>query len=587
MRTIKWKLVAMYLGLVFLVMIVSGSFILLRYQNNEMEKARDQLEVYAQMVSEQVVLNYDESSFQSGLIQIARSGSTTGQIQGSILDRTGATLATTVTSRPPYPQYKNSVVIGAMAGTATFSRRQITDDSGTPFLAYGYPVTINEETAYVVYAQMDASSIFDSIAQTRSTIFVSVGIALLITAVMGYVFAKNLTNPIVALTGRAKELARGKLNQSVRVYSHDEIGQLSESFNYMARELSRTVSDITKEKSKLEVILHNMTDGVLSFDLDGQVLQCNSASLAMLGIEKADFTFKEFLEKFGLGIGLYVKLLEHPQTRKEDFWVGEKYLTAAFSPYAGEGGLDGVVVVLQDNTEQKKLDDMRKEFVANVSHELRTPLTTVKSYAETLLDGAMEDPEIARDFLGIINNEADRMSFLVRDLLQLSRFDNKQIVLQKREVSLNEFLEETVRQNKIHASNKQQTLLFRSYPGDVVIQADPDRLGQVVNNVLTNAFKYSGEGASITVWLEEEDGYGKIFVKDTGMGIAKEDLDRIFERFYRVDKARSRAMGGTGLGLAIVKEIMEAHQGKITVESQLGVGTTMVLWFPIDGKKKV
>lgn len=179
------------------------------------------------------------------------------------------------------------------------------------------------------------------------------------------------------------------------------------------------------------------------------------------------------------------------------------------------------------------------------------------------------------------------MSFLVRDLLQLSRFDNKQIVLQKREVSLNEFLEETVRQNKIHASNKQQTLLFRSYPGDVVIQADPDRLGQVVNNVLTNAFKYSGEGASITVWLEEEDGYGKIFVKDTGMGIAKEDLDRIFERFYRVDKARSRAMGGTGLGLAIVKEIMEAHQGKITVESQLGVGTTMVLWFPIDGKKKV
>ena len=586
MKTIKWKLIMMYLGLVFIVMIVSGSFILLRLQTIEMDKARNQLEVYAQKVSEQVVLLYEEDSFQSGLIQFAKSGSTTSQIQGSILDRTGVTLATTTTSKPPYPQYKNSVIIGAMSGTPTFSKNKIVDSSGSVFLGYAYPVTINDETTYVVYAQMDATSIFDSIGQTRSTIFVSVGIALIISAIMGYIFAKTLTSPIVALTGKAKELAQGKLNQSVRVYSHDEIGQLSDSFNYMARELSRTVSDITKEKSKFEIILHNMTDGVISFDLDGKVMHYNSASLKMLDTDAADFTFKEFLERYGIGIGLYVELMETPLTKKVNFWVDKKYITAAFSPYSGEGGIDGMVLVLQDNTETKKLDDMRKEFVANVSHELRTPLTTVKSYTETLLDGAMEDKEIATDFLQIINNEADRMSFLVRDLLQLSRFDNKQIELNVSEIELNGFVEENIRQSRIHAENKKQTLSFTPYPKPLVIRADKDRITQVMNNVLTNAIKYSGEGASITVWLEEAEGFDKIYVKDTGMGIAKEDIGRIFERFYRVDKARSRAMGGTGLGLAIAKEIMELHGGSIQAESQLGQGTTMILSFPVRKKRE-
>jgi len=184
------------------------------------------------------------------------------------------------------------------------------------------------------------------------------------------------------------------------------------------------------------------------------------------------------------------------------------------------------------------------------------------------------------EFLDIVNNEADRMSFLVRDLLQLSRFDNKQIVLDYSRIHLNTFVFENIRQNKIHAENKNQKVTFVPYKEDAFINADKDRVTQVVNNIITNAIKYSGEEAEITVWVDETTSYYRLYVKDTGMGMLKEDLGRIFERFYRVDKARSRAMGGTGLGLAIAKEIMEGHGGKITVASKYKEGTTMIIWFP-------
>ena len=195
------------------------------------------------------------------------------------------------------------------------------------------------------------------------------------------------------------------------------------------------------------------------------------------------------------------------------------------------------------------------------------------------MEGAIDERDIAIDFLKIINCEADRMAFLVRDLLQLSRFDNKQILFEMNSINVNEFVCENVRQCSIHAKNKKQDLIYEECNEDIYIYADKARITQVLNNILTNAIKYSQEEAIINVIVSEDEAYTKISVKDNGMGIQKEDLSRIFERFFRVDKARSRAMGGTGLGLAIAKEIMEAHKGKITVESEYGKGTTMTLWF--------
>ena len=582
MKSIKWKLIAMYLGLVLIVMIISGSYILISLQNLEVDKARSQMEIYAQKVSEQVVLSYEEASFQSGLIQFSKNGGVDSQMQGNILNRQGEIIASTVMTKPPYPIYRDSVIIGALAGAPTFSKSDFLDSNGSGrYLSYAQPVLESGDSEYVVYVMLRADAIYDGIDETRRTIIVGVILALVMAAFMGYIFAQTLTGPIVALTAKAKELAQGKLNQSVKVYSDDEIGQLSESFNYMAKELNSTMDEIFREKNKFEVILHNMTDGIISFNKEGRMVHCNSACRALLGLYEEALLFDDFIEKFKINVGVYLDMIGSKITKSVDFWVDNKYINASFSPFiSGKNETEGFVVVIQDNTEFKKLDDMRKEFVANVSHELRTPLTTVKSYTETLMDGAVEDRQITMEFLDIINNEADRMSFLVRDLLQLSRFDNKQIVMEYSRIHLNTFVSENIRQNRIHAENKNQKITVIPYKDDAFINADKDRVTQVANNIITNAIKYSGNGAEITVWVDETTNYYKLHVKDTGMGISKEDLSRIFERFYRVDKARSRAMGGTGLGLAIAKEIMESHGGKITVESKYREGTTMIIWFP-------
>lgn len=582
----------MYLGLVLIVMIVTGSYILLSMQKTEIDKAKNQLMLYAQKVSEQVVESYDEADFQTALEQFTRTSSSDSQIQGNIINEYCETVASTTVSQPPFPQYNNSVVMMAIAGETGFDEARKDDETDTTWICYASPaMTINGEVKYVIYARMNASSMQESLAQTTRTIIVAVFLALVLAVLMAYVFAKTLTGPIHQLTVKAKILAEGDLKQTVEVYSEDEIGQLAESFNYMASELNKTVGEAFREKNKLEAILHNMTDGVISFDKNGNITHANTVAAEMLEVDKLDFNLDMFTRKYDLELDDQGRDIEDGMAvqLQYTFPVGEKFINASFSPYFNETEeIEGIVVVLQDITKQKKLDNMRKEFVANVSHEMRTPLTTIKSYTETLMYGALEEKDMAMDFLNIINTEADRMSFLVRDLLQLSRFDNKQVQFKFTKVYINELISENVRQNKIHAENKKQNLILELWPDDdAYLVADRDRINQVINNITTNAIKYSPEGATIRIYVTEDKSYYKINVSDTGMGISKEDLPRIFERFYRVDKARSRAMGGTGLGLAIAKEIMEGHDGKLTAESEYGKGTTMTMWFMKNQDNKI
>lgn len=586
LRSIKWKLIIMYLGLVLIVMIVSGSYILLSLRNIEMEKSRGQLESYAEKIEEQVVQDNDTEHFQD---KIRGAVTNAVGIQGNILDAKGNTIASTSVAstsvlQEPYPVYSDQAIIAAMNGTPSFSSgKKSTDSFGLlkEWMSYATPIQGEDgNVSYIIYTRLDAGDMRTSLDETTKTIIIAVAISLFLAIIMGYVFAQTLTGPILALTKGAKNMAEGNFEQSLKVRSSDEIGQLTSSFNYMASELTKNMSEIYQEKNRLEILLHNMSDGVISFNKDGGFMLANTAATEMLEVDQIDMDFSTFIRKYDINSGVYLDMGSEP-SQKVTFPVGKQYINATFTPYYNATGqMEGVVVVLQDITEQKKLDEMRKEFVANVSHELRTPLTTVKSYTETLMDGAIDEKEIAMEFLGIIDSEADRMAFLVRDLLQLSRFDNKQVHLDISEIEMNEFLCLTVKQNKIHAEAKRQQLTFEPYSEPVIIHGDRDRVGQVVNNIVTNAIKYSLEQASIKIYITEDDTYYKISVKDTGMGIAREDLPRIFERFYRVDKARSRAMGGTGLGLAIAKEIMESHGGRLIAESEYGKGTTMTMWFP-------
>jgi two-component system sensor histidine kinase VicK len=259
---------------------------------------------------------------------------------------------------------------------------------------------------------------------------------------------------------------------------------------------------------------------------------------------------------------------------------GEFFLGSCVTPYTSTADhVDGYVIVLQDITRQMKLDNMRKDFVANVSHELRTPLTSIRTYAETLLDGAIEDTETATRFLRVIDEEAQRMTLLVSDLLELSRIDAKSTRLETEVVDLAALLRLAIRQSRIQAEGKRQTVEFDPPVAPCFIEANPARVNQVIYNILSNSIKYSPEDTIITINMDITKKFYHVNITDRGIGIPPEDLSRIFERFYRVDKARARAMGGTGLGLAIVKEIMEEHGGRVYASSKIGEGTTMMLRF--------
>ena len=328
-----------------------------------------------------------------------------------------------------------------------------------------------------------------------------------------------------------------------------------------------------------------MTDGILAFDDKGQLIHINRSSYDMLDIDDVNISLSWLLDM------LKIKSEDlEPDAIRELVVNGknDKYISVAIIPYTikkkkkkpKQENPGGIIVVLHDITKHRQLDIMRQEFVANVSHEIGTPLTTIKGYAELLLDGAIDDKSVAMEFLKEINVAADRMKILRDDLLDLSRFDTKVNKLNKEDVNLVNLVAGCCRQNLIVAENKSQSIVFNPPEKPMYIYGDPSRINQVITNIMSNAMKYSDEGATINIRLKEMDNFYHLEIEDNGIGMPKEALDRIFDRFYRVDKARSRAMGGNGLGLAIAKEIMEAHDGTIKVYSSLDKGTTMVLIFP-------
>jgi len=394
--------------------------------------------------------------------------------------------------------------------------------------------------------------------------------------------SKTITSPIISVMHKAEKMAEGDFEQQLTVKSEDEIGNLTKTFNYMANELKNTLSEISSEKNKVTTILNYMADGVMAFDLKGTVIHINPAAKKLLGNEIEDKPFQDFAEIVGLDIKIEnIVYFDESPVRELDTIINDMFVKVYFAVFTDTNRKpEGIIVVLRDVTEQQKLDRMRREFVANVSHELRTPITSIKSYTETLLDGAAEDPETTDRFLNVINSEADRMTRLVKDLLQLSRLDNEQMSWKIEKVSLKDIVKSIVNRMQLEAGRKNQKLESFVIGEIPDISADKDRIEQVMVNIINNALKYTPDNGQITVYVGKliNDVYVK--VTDTGIGIPNESLDRVFERFYRVDKARSRDLGGTGLGLAIAKEIIEAHGGTINITSEAAKGTEVTVRLP-------
>ena len=457
-------------------------------------------------------------------------------------------------------------------------------NNALPYMDYAVPISKNDNVEYIVYirdTKEEANSIIGNIFTIMlSSMLMALGISLLFALLL----SKTILSPIQSLTQKSKKIASGDFESEIEVTGSDEIGKLTENFNQMAHELKNTLNAIQSEKDKVETILRYMTDGIIAFDRKGEIIHVNPVARKLMNIRSGHFpTFDELFSEIDITI-TQISYLGHYESTERRMRINNTELSIYFAPFKTNKRSSGLVAVIQDITEQQKLENARREFVANVSHELRTPLTTVKSYAETLVE-IIEDDEINKDmisnFLETINNETDRMTRLVKDLLLLSRLDYGINDMYKEFFSIGDLVDDTVNRVKIHAQEKRQKIVYEPTNALPPYYGNSDRIEQVITNIITNAIKYTPDGGSITISTMFMYNSIIIKVKDTGIGIPEESLKHIFERFYRVDKARSRQMGGTGLGLAIAKEIVEAHNGNITISSVPDYGTDVMITLPI------
>lgn len=581
LKSIQTKLVIIYILLILLAMEFVGVYLLQSLEKYHIKNFSTYLNGQAQIISN-LLSRYLREEKKIEEIQVIvkdyiKQISPTVECM-LVLDDKYTVIAST--NEELYPMGKK--VIQPELIKASFGQvgEEIRMDStkGARYEYLAYPIKDNNRVLGIVYLISPMESIYDTLNEIKTILFTATLIALLITGFLGYSLSKTITGPIQEVTNKAALLAEGNFDQKIEVKSKDEIGKLTEMFNFLAGRLKETLEQISEEKNKMEAIFKNMADGVIALDKDGEVIYVNPAAFRLLEIEE-----ENSYETLGQRLREDLKLnLKNEMEAQKDLMVkiNNSILKVIIAPMKREDKSAGFILILHDITKEQKLEEMRREFVANVSHELRTPLTTIKSYTETLLDGALKDDQVSWQFLNVINEEADRMTRIVNDLLELSRLDNKEVRFNKSAINLAYVLGSAVSKMRVNADKKGVKLFWEIKEDAPLCFADSDKMEQVFQNILSNAIKYTPSGGSITVRLWDEDNYVFTSVKDTGIGIPKEDLPRIFERFYRVDKTRSREFGGTGLGLSIAKEIVKAHEGEIEIKSEVGKGTEVIVKIP-------
>ena len=458
---------------------------------------------------------------------------------------------------------------------------------GTQMLYVAVSVKKGERLAGVVRLSLALEDVKTTIAKARRIFIISGLLACVLSFFLIFGISKAVTRPLRRLASNAEKLSQGELDARAEANSNDEVGYLAHAFNKMAKRLQSQIQQLSEERDRLEMIFSSMVEGIILLNEQFNIKFANPAIKNIFQI-KGEIVGQSLLE--AIRNPDISKLLQKASFEKQTvleeltaFTPLRKQLHVGIVPIIQDTQVEGAsefVLVIHDVSQLRKLERMRAEFVANVSHELRTPLTSIQGYAETLLDGALEDEDNARQFVLTIQHQAQRLSALISDLLELSRIESGQVTLNLAPQDLNRLVKNVL--DIFEPTFSEKGLKFTSeIPEDILkVSADEHLLTQVLINLLDNAIKYTEEGGQITVSAKALESEIQVDVQDTGIGIRESDTERIFERFYRVDKSRSRELGGTGLGLSIVKHIIQQHGGTIRVESQLGQGSTFSFSLP-------
>jgi two-component system, OmpR family, phosphate regulon sensor histidine kinase PhoR len=439
----------------------------------------------------------------------------------------------------------------------------------------------------VLRISLPLTAVSKAATSVHQTVALGALLAFAVVLAVGLFLSRRVTRPVTEMQSIARWMAEGDFAQRVPIAGTDEIAELGRTLNLMAERLSEKIQDLEGERTKVAAILDSMVEGVIAIDQRGRILLMNHAARWIFDLGREQVEGRPLLAIIRHKAILDL-VVDGPQSapeaaRRREIELGppvDRILDAHASAMALAPSGRGTLLVLHDVTELRRLERVRTEFVANVSHELRTPLTSIRGYLETLLDGALDEPANARRFLEIAHTHAERLSRLVDDLLQLSDIETGKLVLKLAPLILHDVAADVIAFFEKQATQKR--LILRNHvPLDLRMQADWDRLTQILVNLVDNAVKYTPEQGQITLGASSgAKGLVNVWVADTGIGIPSTDLPRITERFYRVDKARSRELGGTGLGLAIVKHLVQAHGGELWLESELGKGTTVHFSLP-------
>lgn len=590
--SIKWRFIVIYVLLVTVVMAIVGAFIVNRLEDAQLEKVETDMEqTLSSMTNSSVYLTETPWRDVRGRIQNTLNAWRIGSEETIYVIGPGKVpeiLASTINSKNLVagenaladPNLSPKLILNGFKGKGATVLREDAD-SKTRYAHYTLPVYGKDGSVMgLFYMVSNLSSLYGVVDDASIILTYATIVAIIVTTILAYILARSITTPIRDVTKQAREMAEGNFDQKVEVKSDDEIGRLGSMFNYLTTELEETISRMDMERSKLDTIFYYMAEGVIAVDKNSRLIHVNPVAREILDLEEGDMGSFFDLKNLNIqNINYFEPGSLSGMSQKE---IKENFYNIRYAPYKGDGSRNqGIIAVLQDITEEHNLDIFRKDFIANVGHELKTPITTIKSYTETLMRADL-DKSAAERFLSIINRESDRMTHLVTDLLQLSNMDAKRTNWEIVSIDPYEVVTSILESLRPMIQQKHHRVRL-DIPEDIrPFLADRHGAHQVIANILTNAVKYTTYAGKIEVIGRNYGSRVHIEIKDNGIGISRRDLERIFERFYRVEKGRSRAMGGSGLGLSIAKEVMENMGGRIRIKSELNVGTQVLLSFPTD-----
>ncbi len=475
------------------------------------------------------------------------------------------------------------LVQAARHGRGTSERSSATL-GGVPMLYVAMRADREGAAAGMVRAALPMTEVRAEVASVQRLVWVVAGLVSLGVVLLTYFVALTIAHPVTTLTNAAESIAAGDYRNRVYFKSQDELGILARSFNRMCDQLSSRESELRESGQRLTTVLEGMAEGVISLDDRQRVVLANAAAGRLMSFSPVDAqgrTLLEVVRNHTLHAAL-VQCQQSQESRRVEIEMGDgdNRVLSIYANLLTEEPSTRFILVLQDVTELRRLETMRQEFVANVSHELKTPLSSIKAYAETLSQGAIEDRENNLRFVHNIEDQAERLHQLILDLLSLARIESGQQAFDIGAVSVEDAVLSCLAQQQPQANAKGIQLKTDAVAPSLQVRADEEGVRQILNNLINNAVNYTPEGGQVTIAWRCEETWGVIEVRDTGIGISAEHLPRLFERFYRVDKARSRELGGTGLGLSIVKHLTQSFNGKVDVESTPGRGTTFTVWLP-------